>query len=64
MVPLAPDLGPTPAYTKNLTGQVATKFEDGRCEYIGALPDNWESFHLMGSEEEVVTVSDDLMQES
>ena len=53
-----------PTYTKILTGEVATKFDDEGNEYIGILPDNWESLHLLGSEEEIVILSDELMQES
>jgi hypothetical protein len=50
-------------YTKVLTGHVATKFEDG-VEYIGRLPDNWESLHLLEAEEDVTVLSDEVMQEN
>ncbi len=53
-----------PTETKVSTGQVATKFGEDGVEYIGVLPDSWESLHLLGSEEEVAILSGDVMQES
>ncbi len=63
VVPLAPDTVPLPTYSEILTGQVATKFEEGGDEYIGVPPDNLESLRLPDSGENSV-ISDDMMREA
>jgi len=53
-----------PTYKKILTGQVAQLFTEDGVEKIGILPANWEELDLLEEGEDLVVLSDEVMQEN